>query len=48
MCVLNLKYVGIYSEQKPERAAHKSMKASVTPYGLAIRGHGEVQTIRVE
>lgn len=45
MCVLNLKYVGIYGEQKHERVAQK---ASGTPYGLAIRGHGEVQTIRVE
>ena len=48
MCVLNLKYVGVYSEQKHERAAQKSMKVSGAPYGLAIRGHGEVQTIRVE
>ena len=29
------------------RAAQKSMKASGTPYGFAVRGHGEVQTIRV-
>ena len=48
MCVLNLKYVGIYGEQKRERAAQKSMKASGTPYGFAIRGHGEIQAIRVE
>ena len=48
MCVLNLKYVGIYGEQKHERVAQKSMKASGTSYGFAIRGHGEVQTIRVE
>ena len=48
MCVLNLKYVGIYSEQKHERAAQKLMKVSGTPYGLAIRGHGEVRAIRVE
>ena len=48
MCVLTLKYVGVYSEQKHERAAQKSMKANGTPYGLAIRGHGEIQTIRVE
>ena len=48
MCVLNLKYVGVYGEQKHERVAHKSIKANETPYGLAIRGHGEIQTIRVE
>ena len=33
--------------KKHERVAQKSMKASGTPYGFAVRGHGEVQTIRV-